>query len=122
MSACSIASPDTVNNFAASSLATLLEMVRADLGVTFIPEMAIRAGRLKGTGIATRTIRGILATATGNITITDQANTGESCTVVVTGSGTTDGNAIVTHTDSGIRAKASFTSADLSGTGGSPSK
>ena len=53
LSACSIASPDTVNNFAASSLATLLEMVRADLGVTFIPEMALRAGRLKGTGIAT---------------------------------------------------------------------
>ncbi len=52
LSACGIARHDTVNSFAASSLATLLEMVRADLGVTFIPEMAIRAGRLKGTGIA----------------------------------------------------------------------
>ncbi|MBT8421503.1 MAG: hydrogen peroxide-inducible genes activator [Gammaproteobacteria bacterium] len=53
LSACKIASRDSVNNFAASSLATLVEMVRADLGVTFIPEMAIRAGSLKGTGIST---------------------------------------------------------------------
>ena len=53
LSACKIASQDTINSFAASSLTTLLEMVRADMGVTFVPEMAVRAGRFKGTGIAT---------------------------------------------------------------------
>jgi len=53
LSACGIVQQDTVNSFSASSLTTLVEMVRADLGVTFIPEMALRAGALKGSGIAT---------------------------------------------------------------------
>ena len=32
---------------------TLLEMVNADLGITFVPEMAIDSGLLKGTCIRT---------------------------------------------------------------------
>ncbi len=54
LSACSISNIDTVNRFAASSLLTLVEMVDADLGVTFIPEMAIESGLLKGTRVQTR--------------------------------------------------------------------
>jgi len=53
LAACQLADLSNVNTFAASSLGTLIEMVRADLGVTFIPDMALRAGALKGTGIAT---------------------------------------------------------------------
>jgi len=40
LSACSVSNSDQVSRFAATSLATLLQMVVADLGVTFIPEMA----------------------------------------------------------------------------------
>ncbi len=54
LSACRINRTDSINRFAASSLQTLLEMVNADLGVTFIPEMAINSGMLKGTRIKTR--------------------------------------------------------------------
>lgn len=53
LSACRIQDLGTVNRFAASSLTTLLEMVNADLGVTFIPAMAIKSGSLRGTHITT---------------------------------------------------------------------
>jgi LysR family hydrogen peroxide-inducible transcriptional activator len=54
LDACNIKNLDTVNRFSATSLLTLVEMVDADLGVTFIPEMAIHSGLLKGTRVKTR--------------------------------------------------------------------
>lgn len=84
-----------------------------DLIVTF---------KRQGSTIATRTIRGALNSATGNITITDQANSGDDCTVTITGSGTPDGKAVVQHDDSGVIGKATFSIADISASGGSPSK
>lgn len=53
LSACNLASRETINRFSASSLMTLLEMVKADLGITFVPQMALDAGVLAGTDIRT---------------------------------------------------------------------
>jgi len=53
LSACRLRNLDVVNRFAASSLLTLIEMVDNDLGVTFIPEMAVGSALLKQTSIRT---------------------------------------------------------------------
>jgi LysR family hydrogen peroxide-inducible transcriptional activator len=53
LAACRLRNLDTVNNFAASSLHTLLEMVDSDLGITFVPEMAVGSALLKHTRIQT---------------------------------------------------------------------
>ena len=53
LSACKIVSQDTINRFSASSLMTLLEMVKADLGITFVPEMALDAGVIDANEIRT---------------------------------------------------------------------
>ena len=53
LDACRIRKLETINRFSASSLFTLLEMVDADLGVTFLPEIAIGSSLLKQTGIQT---------------------------------------------------------------------
>ncbi len=42
ISACHIKNVDKVSQFTASSLLTLIEMVKQDLGVSFIPEMAMK--------------------------------------------------------------------------------
>jgi LysR family hydrogen peroxide-inducible transcriptional activator len=42
ISACHIKNVDKVSHFTASSLLTLVEMVKQDLGVSFIPEMALQ--------------------------------------------------------------------------------
>lgn len=47
LSACTLKSSDKVNQFAATSLYTLLHMINADLGVTFIPEMAINSALME---------------------------------------------------------------------------
>ncbi len=54
LSACKIRSLDKVSKITASSLLTLVQMVDADLGVTFIPEMALHSNLLKHTHIITR--------------------------------------------------------------------
>jgi len=54
LAACRVNNFDVVNRFAASSLLTLIEMVEADLGVTFVPEIAITAGLLKGSVVEAR--------------------------------------------------------------------
>ncbi|MCK6372181.1 MAG: LysR substrate-binding domain-containing protein, partial [Gammaproteobacteria bacterium] len=46
-----------LGGFSASSLHTLLEMVAGDLGVTFVPEMAVGSGLLRGTGVRTWPLR-----------------------------------------------------------------
>lgn len=53
MAACRVRKLETVNSFAATSLLTLLAMVDGDLGVTFLPEMAVGSALLKQTRIRT---------------------------------------------------------------------
>ena len=54
LSACKIRNLNKVSHFAASSLLTLIEMVEADLGVTYLPEMAKDSPMLKNTNIQTQ--------------------------------------------------------------------
>ncbi|MEZ5566582.1 MAG: hydrogen peroxide-inducible genes activator [Gammaproteobacteria bacterium] len=53
IAACSLKSSEKISPFAASSLLTLIEMVDADLGVTFLPKMAEGSALLKGTRVET---------------------------------------------------------------------
>jgi LysR family transcriptional regulator, hydrogen peroxide-inducible genes activator len=57
ISACKLRSRAKVSRFSASSLHTLLEMVDGDLGVTFVPEMAVGSGLLRHTRIRTWPLR-----------------------------------------------------------------
>lgn len=57
LSACKIRNQDKISNVAASSLLTLIQMVDADLGVTFIPEMALGTSILKNTQVKTWPIK-----------------------------------------------------------------
>jgi LysR family hydrogen peroxide-inducible transcriptional activator len=51
LAACKIRNTQKVQRFGASSLLTLIEMVDADLGVTFLPEMAKDSALLKNTRV-----------------------------------------------------------------------
>ena len=51
LSACHLKRTEKINSFSASSLHTLVQMVNNDLGVTFLPEMAITSGILENTDI-----------------------------------------------------------------------
>ena len=51
LAACKIRSTQKVQQFAASSLLTLVEMVDADLGITFLPEMSRNSVLLKNTAV-----------------------------------------------------------------------
>lgn len=53
ISACKLRKPEQVSRFSASSLLTLVEMVDADLGITYLPEMAEGSPLLKSTQIKT---------------------------------------------------------------------
>lgn len=53
LSACSLKNADKVSDITATSLLTLVQMVDADLGVTYLPEMAIGSSLLKNTRIKT---------------------------------------------------------------------
>jgi LysR family hydrogen peroxide-inducible transcriptional activator len=53
LAACRVRNTEKVSKFAASSLLTLVEMVDADLGVTFLPEMASKSMLLKNTQVRT---------------------------------------------------------------------
>jgi len=53
LAACKIRNTEKVSKFAASSLLTLVEMVDADLGITFLPEMASNSALLKNTRVQT---------------------------------------------------------------------
>ena len=57
LSACKIRNQDKISNVAASSMLTLIQMVDADLGVTFIPEMALGTPILKNTQVKTWPIK-----------------------------------------------------------------
>lgn len=51
LAACKIRSTEKIRRFGASSLLTLIEMVDADLGVTFLPEMARGSALLRNTRV-----------------------------------------------------------------------
>ncbi len=53
LTACSIKNADKVSSITATSLLTLVQMVDADLGVTYLPEMSIGTPLLKNTRIKT---------------------------------------------------------------------
>lgn len=57
LKACRIRGMTKVNRFAATSLNTLVQMVESDLGITFLPEMALDSSLLKGTHIKTRPLK-----------------------------------------------------------------
>jgi len=51
LEACRIRSADKLSRFAASSLLTLVEMVDADLGITYLPEMATGSTLIRNTKV-----------------------------------------------------------------------
>ncbi len=53
LTACRIKNADKVSNITATSLLTLVQMVDADLGVTYLPEMAVNSPLLGNTSINT---------------------------------------------------------------------
>lgn len=55
--ACRLQDPRKIARFSASSLLTLVEMVDADLGITFLPEMAIGSALLANTNIETHPLK-----------------------------------------------------------------
>ncbi len=57
LTACRIRSMNKVNRFSATSLNTLVQMVESDLGITFLPEMALDSALLKGTHINTQSLK-----------------------------------------------------------------
>ena len=52
LAACKLKRLNKPGRFAANGLYTLIQMVNNDLGVTFVPEMAIKGGLLKNTNLA----------------------------------------------------------------------
>ena len=57
LAACRIRDSEKVSRFAASSVLTLVEMVDADLGITFLPEMAEKSALLRNTRVRLYPIR-----------------------------------------------------------------
>jgi len=57
LAACRIRDTEKVSRFSASSVLTLVEMVDADLGVTFLPEMAEKSALLRNTRVKLYPIR-----------------------------------------------------------------
>ena len=53
LSACQLGASSAINNFKGSSLQTLVQMVDADLGVTYLPDIACRSNLLDGTSVQT---------------------------------------------------------------------
>ena len=57
LSACRLRNRDKISHISASSMLTLIHMIDADLGVSFIPEMAIGSPVLKNTRVETWTMK-----------------------------------------------------------------
>ncbi len=51
LAACKLRKPEKISRFSATSLFTLVQMVESDLGITFLPEMAVGSALLRGTKI-----------------------------------------------------------------------
>ncbi len=58
LAACRIRDSEKIRRFAASSLLTLIEMVDADLGITFLPEMAKGSLMLRNTRVRMQAVTG----------------------------------------------------------------
>ncbi|MBC6981527.1 hydrogen peroxide-inducible genes activator [Caulobacter sp. 17J80-11] len=58
LSACALEPPKGEDVFAATSLHTLVQMVGSGLGVSFLPQMAVKAGLADGAAVAVRPLRG----------------------------------------------------------------
>lgn len=56
LAACKIRNTQKIQRFAASSLLTLVEMVDADLGITFLPEMSRQSSLLRNTAVQLHTL------------------------------------------------------------------
>ena len=56
LSACKVRNRNKVSHVTASSMLTLVQMVDADLGITYLPEMALSSNLLKNTRVVTRKI------------------------------------------------------------------
>lgn len=52
VSACHLDLPNKINTFKANSLHTLVQMVNMDLGISFLPQMALQRGILQQTDVA----------------------------------------------------------------------
>lgn len=57
LSACSLSRKGNISKFSANGLYSLIQMVDSDLGVTFIPQMAIDSGLLKNTKVHTKELK-----------------------------------------------------------------
>ncbi len=57
LSACNLSYKEKANKFSASGLYSLIQMVNSDLGVTFIPQLAIDGGLLENTEVLTRDLK-----------------------------------------------------------------
>lgn len=73
-----------------------------------------------GSQVATRTLRGSLTSASGNIAVTAQATTGTATSYTLINDGTQSVQAIVTHDSSEARTTLSWSSVDESTAGGTP--
>jgi LysR family hydrogen peroxide-inducible transcriptional activator len=54
LAGCRLKNHKTIHTFGANSLQMLVQMVENDLGITLLPEMALKAGILEGTNIVTQ--------------------------------------------------------------------
>ncbi|MDH3588465.1 MAG: hydrogen peroxide-inducible genes activator [Gammaproteobacteria bacterium] len=57
LAACRLRSTEKISRFAATSLNTLVQMVDSDLGITYLPEMAVGTSLLRGTRVKTYPMR-----------------------------------------------------------------
>ncbi len=51
LSACNLKNPNKISNYAASSVLTLIEMVKSDIGVTYLPEMSLDSNLIQNSGL-----------------------------------------------------------------------
>ena len=54
ISACNIKNIDKISNYAASSVLTLIEMVKSDLGITYLPEISLNSKLINSSEIKTK--------------------------------------------------------------------
>ena len=57
ISACNISQQEKISTFTANSLYTLMQMVDNDLGISFIPQLAIDSGLIRNTHIKTQALQ-----------------------------------------------------------------
>ncbi len=56
LSACKIKNQNKISHYTASSILTLIEMVKIDMGVTYLPEMSLNSHMLHNTNLVTQAI------------------------------------------------------------------